>query len=78
MNNRGIAIVQLVVAAVAAVGCVLSWVSARSTEVVAPVLAGEPERAAAVYDPALITLALVLAAVAGVCLVLATARLRRR
>ena len=69
--------VELVLAVVAAAGCVLSWLAASSTVVVAPVLEGEPQTASVVYSPPLLALALVLATVAGVLVVLAVARLRR-
>jgi hypothetical protein len=69
--------VELVLAVVAAAGCVLSWLAASSTVVVAPVLEGEPQTASVVYSPPLLVLALVLATVAGVLVVLAVARLRR-
>lgn len=77
MTSRTVGAVQLALAALAAVGCVLSWVSARSLEVVAPILDGEPTRASLVYDPSLITLSLFLAAAAGMAAVAGFARLRR-
>ena len=69
--------VELVLAVVAAAGCVLSWSAASSTVVVAPVLEGEPQTASVVYSPPLLVLALFLATVAGLLVVLAVARLRR-
>ena len=69
--------VELVLAVVAAAGCVLSWSAASTTVVVAPVLEGEPQTASVVYSPPLLVLALFLATVAGVLVVLAVARLRR-
>jgi hypothetical protein len=78
VTNRNIAAIQLVLAAAAAVGCVLSWVAARSSEVVAPILPGEPTKSSMVYHPPMIALALFLAAVAGVLVVAGVARLRRR
>jgi len=77
VTNRKIAVVELAVAAVAAVGCVLSWFSARSLEVVAPILEGEPSKSTLVYYPPWIALAVFLAAVAGVSAVSGVARLRR-
>jgi len=68
---------ELVLAVVAAVGCVLSWLAAGSTVVVAPVLDGEPKTPSVVYSPPLLMLSLFLAAVAGVLAVVAIARLRR-
>jgi hypothetical protein len=69
--------VELVLAAVAAAGCVLSWLAARSTVVVAPVLDGEPMTTSVVYNPPLLVLSLLLATAAGVLAVLGIARLRR-
>jgi hypothetical protein len=70
--------IELVLAVVAAVGCVLSWLAAESTVVVAPVLDGEPQTTSIVYSPPLLVLALTLATVAGVLAVVGIARLRRR
>jgi hypothetical protein len=69
--------IELVLAVVAAVGCVLSWLAARSTVDVAPVLEGEPMTTSVVYSPPLLVLSLLLATVAGVLVVLGVARLRR-
>jgi hypothetical protein len=71
------AVLEFVVAAVAAVGCVLSWVAAATTIEVAPVLEGEPTTTAVSYSAPLLVLALVLAGLAGVLIVLGVARLRR-
>ncbi len=76
MNRR--ALVELVLAFVALVGCVLSWQSAGETAQAAPITAGEPSTTSVVYYPPLIVLALVLATAAGVLAVLGIARLRRR
>lgn len=70
------AVVQLVLAAAAAVGCVLSWLAARSDVVVGPVLAGEPSTVSQVYYAPMLTLSLLLATAAGVLTVLGVARLR--
>jgi hypothetical protein len=70
--------VELVLAVVAAAGCVLSWLAASSTVVVAPVLEGEPQTASVQYSAPLLVLSLFLATVAGVLVVVAAARLRRR
>jgi hypothetical protein len=69
--------VELVLAVVAAVGCVLSWLAASSTVVVAPVLEGQPSTTSVVYSPPLLGLSLFLATVAGVLAVVGIARLRR-
>ncbi|CDP85480.1 MULTISPECIES: hypothetical protein [Mycolicibacterium] len=71
------AVLEFVVAAVAAVGCVLSWVAASTTIEVAPVLEGEPPTTAISYSAPLLVLAMVLAGLAGVLIVLGVARLRR-
>jgi hypothetical protein len=72
-----VAVIQLVLAIAAAVGCVLSWIGARSPVSVPPILDGEPWTTQAQYSAPLIGLSLLLAAVAGVLAVLAFARLRR-
>jgi hypothetical protein len=71
------ATVELVVAVTAAAGSVLSWLGARSTVAVAPLLPGESETVSVLYNPPWLVLSMVLAAAAGVLLVLAIARLRR-
>jgi hypothetical protein len=68
---------ELLGAVVAAVGCVLSWLAARSTVVVAPVLDGEPQTTSVVYSAPLLVLSLLLATVAGVLAVVGIARHRR-
>jgi hypothetical protein len=68
--------IELSLAVVAAVGCVLSWLAASSTVVVAPVLDGEPQTTSVVYSAPLLVLSLLLATVAGVLAVLGIARLR--
>src|SRR6476620_2479959 len=74
--NRGV--LQLILAVLAAAGCAWSWAGAQSVVEVAPVIDGEPTTTSVVYDAPLLTLALLLAAVAGVLVVLAVANLRRR
>ncbi|KGI70612.1 hypothetical protein MJO55_03480 [Mycolicibacterium rufum] len=70
--------VELALAVLAAVGCVASWLSASRQVVVAPLLEGQPSTMSLVYDTPMLTLSLLLATVAGVLVVLAVARLRRR
>ena len=77
MRNRTLGILELVLAGAAAMGCVLSWVAARSTEVVAPILPGEPARSSITYDPAMIGVAVFLAMGAGLLLVAGVGRLRQ-
>jgi hypothetical protein len=76
MKSR--AVVELVLAALSAVGCVVSWLAARSVGVAAPVISSEPSMPTVAYDPSLIALAILLATVAGVLAVLGAAGLRRR
>ena len=77
MTDRRLGLAQLVVAAAALVGAVLSWLASASIAVVPPVVDGEPALSSTVYDPSLVLLALVLGAVAGTAAVAGVARLRR-
>jgi hypothetical protein len=77
VKRRRRALIELVLAITAAAGCVLSWLAARSTVVVAPVLEGEPLTTSVEYSAPLLVLALLLATAAGVLAVVAVARLRR-
>jgi hypothetical protein len=72
------AVIELVLAAVALIGCVLSWLAAKTTADVAPVLPGEPSKTSIIYDPSLITLSLLLFTLAGVLMVVGVARWRRQ
>ncbi|AFM15445.1 hypothetical protein Mycch_0627 [Mycolicibacterium chubuense NBB4] len=76
--SRRRAVVELLLAVVAAVGCVVSGVAAKTRVVVAPILDGEPSTTSDMYYAPLLTLSLLLAAVAGVLAVVAVSRLRRR
>ncbi len=76
-KNRRRALVELLVAALAALGCVAAWLSASSEVVVAPVLEGEPSTISQVYYAPMLTLSLLLATTAGVLAILGIARLRR-
>ena len=69
--------IELLMAVVAAAGCVVSWLAASSTVAVAPVLDGEPQTTSVVYSPPLLVLSLLLATIAGVLAVVGIARLRR-
>jgi hypothetical protein len=77
MSPRRRATFELLVAFVAAAGCVLSWLAARSTVAVAPVLENEPMTTSVVYSGPWLGLSLLLATVAGVLAVIGAARLRR-
>jgi len=74
---RARGIVELVLALVAAVGSVLSWMASMSTVQVPPIIEGEPLTTSLVYSPPLLTLSLLLATVGGVLAVLGVTRLRR-
>jgi hypothetical protein len=76
-KHRRRAIIELVVAVVAAVAAVWSWFGAQSVVTVAPILPGEPQTTSVAFSPPMLTLMLVLAAVAGVLAVDGLARLRR-
>lgn len=77
MKSRSRAVLELIVAALAAVGGVTSWLAASRASVAPPILPGEPETAVVVYSPPLVVLALLLVALSGVLAVLAVARWRR-
>ena len=77
MTGRRGAVVELIVAAVAAAACVLSWLGSRSVVRAEPITSGEPATPSVTYYAPLLVLALVLATAAGVLVVLALARLRR-
>lgn len=69
-------VLELTLAALAAVGSVVSWLAAGRTVTVAPVLDGQPSTTSMVYYAPLLTLSLLLATLAGVLLVLTITRLR--
>jgi hypothetical protein len=77
VTGRTRAIVELGVAAAAAIGTVWCWLAARAAVVTAPVLPTEPSKISMVYSPSMIALAFLLAMVAGVLAVIGIARLRR-
>ncbi len=62
------AVLELVLAVAAAVGCVLSWVAADTTVLVPPILEGEPWTTQVTYSAPMLGLSLLLATVAGVLL----------
>ncbi len=78
MSRKARAVLGLVLAGLLAVGCVISWLAARSPMVVAPVLEGEPETTLLVYRAPMAVLSLLLATAAGVLVVVSVATLRRR
>jgi hypothetical protein len=71
------AFVELALACAAVLGCAASWSGVRSTTPVAPVVEGQPATTSVVYDPQLLTLALLLGTAAGMLAVIGVARLRR-
>jgi hypothetical protein len=71
------ATVELVLAAVAAIGAVAMWFGARSTVAVAPILPGEPATTSVALSPPMLVVMLLLATAAGVLAVIGVTRLRR-
>jgi NO-binding membrane sensor protein with MHYT domain len=71
------AVVELLLACAAAVGCAASWSAVHSTVTVAPVLKDQPVTMSVVYDPSMLLVTLLLAALAGMLAVVGIARLRR-
>jgi hypothetical protein len=71
------AVLELLLACAAAVGCAASWSTVRSTVTVAPVLKDQPVTFSVVYDPSMLLVTLLLAALAGMLAVVGIARLRR-
>ncbi|MBV8861322.1 MAG: hypothetical protein JO082_13150 [Mycobacterium sp.] len=71
------AALELILACAAVVGCAISWSGVRSAVAVAPVGDGQPVTTSVVYDPGLLLVTLLLAAVAGMLAVIGAARLRR-
>jgi hypothetical protein len=77
VTGRRRAVLELVLAVAAAVGCVASWVRAESTVMIAPIANGEPSTTSVVYYAPLLFLAFVLGTLAGVLAVVGVARWRR-
>lgn len=77
MRKSRRAVVELLLAALAAVGCVAAWLNASTEVVVDAVLEGEPTTISQVYYAPMLTLSLMLATAAGVLATLGVARLRR-
>ncbi len=71
------AVLELVLAVAAAVGCIASWLGAQSTVTVPPIADGEPTTTSVTYYPPLLVLALALGTLAGVLAVVGVARWRR-
>ena len=72
------AVLELLLAVAAAVGCGFCWVAAQSQVVIPPVADGEPTTTSITYNPSLLGLAMVLATIAGVLLIVGVARMARR
>ena len=70
-------IVQLVLAALALIAAVLSWLQVRTTVDVAPIADGQPATTSVDYSPPMMFLTMLLATAAGVLLVLGVAGLVR-
>lgn len=74
-------VVQLVLAALALAGAVVSWLQVKSLAEVGPVADGQPSTTSVVYDPPMMTLTWLLVTAAGVLMVLGVTgliRARRR
>jgi hypothetical protein len=71
------AILEVVLAVAAAIGCVASWLLAQSSVAVAPVSDGEPATTSVAYNPLWLFIAFALGTLAGVLLVVGAARWRR-
>jgi hypothetical protein len=71
------AVVELLLACAAAVGCAASWAAVRTTVAVAPILKDQPATTSVIYDPSMLLVTLLLATVAGMLAVVGIARLRR-
>jgi len=70
-------VIQLIVAALAVAGAVVTGLAARSVAVVAPVADSQPSTTSAVFDPPLMVLTWLLITTAGVLAVLGAAGLVR-
>ncbi len=68
---------QLVLATLALIGAVLSWLQVRSIVGVSPIADGQPATTSVVYSPPMMLLTMLLATVAGVLIVLGVAGLIR-
>jgi hypothetical protein len=75
--KRALHVVELVLAALCAVGAAAAWLAVKSQVDVAPVAEGQPATVSVVYDPPLMMLTWLLATAAGVLIVLGVAGLRR-
>jgi hypothetical protein len=71
------AVIELLLACAAVVGCAISWSGVRSIVAVAPVADGQPVTTSVAYDPSLLLLTLLLATTAGMLAVVGVARLWR-
>lgn len=71
------AILELVLAIAAAVGCVASWLGSQSTVVIPPAADGEPTTTSVTYYPPWLFAVFVLGTLAGVLAVVGIARWRR-
>jgi H+/Cl- antiporter ClcA len=77
VTSRPRAIVEVVLAIAAAVGCVVSFFVARTPVSIPPVAEGEPSVPSVTFYPPLLMLALVFGTLAGVLVVVGVARWRR-
>ena len=68
---------QLVLATLALVGAVLSWLQVRSIVEVSPIADGQPATTSVAYSPPMMVLTMLLATTAGVLIVLGVTGLIR-
>ncbi len=68
---------QLVLATLAMVGAVLSWLQVRSIVEVSPIADGQPATTSVAYSPPMMVLTMLLATTAGVLIVLGVVGLIR-
>jgi hypothetical protein len=71
------ALLELALALAALAGAGATWSHARHTVGVAPIADGQPSTTSLVYDPQQLLLTMMLVTLAGILLVVGTARLRR-
>ena len=71
-------VIQLLLAAFAALGAAVCWVHSKTLVDVPPVADGQPGTLSAVYDPPLLMLTWLLVTTAGVLVVLGLAGVARR
>lgn len=77
MSPRLLAVIELVLATLAAIGCAAAFIASRSIMDVAPIADGEPATTSVVFYPPTLGISFVLLTIAGLLTVAGVARLRR-